>query len=151
MEEEPHAETCSRPSDGWTGAEAVDCYICRCCAARCVSSKDSERVRRPSGLTFTRSRTSLAYFVLPPGSPVLRSQLRFAPTYASCIDQPSMRLCFALSAVICFVVMSADCTNNTYDTAPSTSQPTHVRIDDAYATGIALAKERQLTACWCYQ
>jgi hypothetical protein len=113
-------------------------------------------VRRPSGLTITRSRTSLAYFVLPhgpapPGTPVLRSQLRFAPTYTSCIDQPFVRLCFALSAVICFVVLSADCTNNTYDTAPSPSQPTHVRIDDAYATGIALAMERQLTARWCYQ
>jgi hypothetical protein len=59
-------------------------------------------------------------------------ELRFAQTYASCIDQPCMRLFFALSAAMSFVVMGADCTN-TYANSPSPTQATYVRIDDAYA------------------
>jgi hypothetical protein len=45
----------------------------------------------------------------PPGATVLRSQLRFAETHASCIDQPCMHFFFALSTTISFVVIGADC------------------------------------------
>jgi hypothetical protein len=43
-----------------------------------------------------------------------------------------MRLFFALSAAIGFVVMGADCTN-AYANSPSPTQATYVQIDDAYA------------------
>jgi hypothetical protein len=43
-----------------------------------------------------------------------------------------MRLFFALSAAMGFVVMGADCTN-AYANSPSPTQATYVRIDDAYA------------------
>jgi hypothetical protein len=42
----------------------------------------------------------------PPGTTMLRSQLRFTQTYTSCIDQLWM---FALSAAMSFVVVGADC------------------------------------------
>jgi hypothetical protein len=38
-------------------------------------------------------------------------ELRFAQTYASCIDQSFTRLFFVLSAAATFVVMGADYTN----------------------------------------
>jgi hypothetical protein len=66
------------------------------------------------------------------GSKRATPELRFAQTYASCIDQPWMRLFFALSAAMGFVVMGADCTN-AYANSPSPTQATYVRIDDAYA------------------
>jgi hypothetical protein len=43
-----------------------------------------------------------------------------------------MRLFYALSAAMGFVVMGADCTN-AYANSPSPTQSTYVRIDDAYA------------------
>jgi hypothetical protein len=66
------------------------------------------------------------------GSKRAAPELRFAQTYASCIDQPCMRLFFALSAAMGFVVMGADCTNP-YTNSPSPTQATYVRIDEAYA------------------
>jgi hypothetical protein len=63
------------------------------------------------------------------GSKRAAPEPRFTQTYASCIDQPCMRLFFALSAAMDFVVKGADCTNS-----PSPNQPTFVRIDDAYAS-----------------
>jgi hypothetical protein len=42
-----------------------------------------------------------------------------------------MRSFFTLSAAMGFVVMGADCTN-AYANTPWPTQPTHVRIDDAY-------------------
>jgi hypothetical protein len=108
-------------------------------------------------LDLTKSKKSLAFLVLPrlvprccvpigiikpcgtrkarmygDGSKRDAPELRFAQTYASCIDQPCMRLFFALSAAMSFVVMGADCTN-TYANSPSPTQATYVRIDDAYA------------------
>jgi hypothetical protein len=44
----------------------------------------------------------------------------------------SKPLFFALSAATSFVVMGADCTNVNVN-APSPTQSTYVRIDDAYA------------------
>jgi hypothetical protein len=43
-----------------------------------------------------------------------------------------MRLLFALSAAMGFVVMGADSTN-AYTNSPSPTKPTYVRIDDTYA------------------
>jgi hypothetical protein len=65
------------------------------------------------------------------GSKRAAPELRFAQTYGSYIDQPSMRLFFALSAAMGFVVMGADCTN-AYANSLSPTQATYVRIDDAY-------------------
>jgi hypothetical protein len=59
-------------------------------------------------------------------------ELRFAQTYASPIDQPCIRLFFALSTAMGIVVMGADCAN-AYTNSPSPTQPTYVQIDDAYA------------------
>jgi hypothetical protein len=66
------------------------------------------------------------------GSKRAAPELRFAQTYASCIDQPCMRLFFVLSAVMGFVVVGADYTN-AYADSPSPTQATYARIDDAYA------------------
>jgi hypothetical protein len=62
------------------------------------------------------------------GSKRTTPELRFAPTHDSCIDPPWMRSFFALSAAKGFVAVDADCANT-----PSTTQPTYVSIDDAYA------------------
>jgi hypothetical protein len=86
------------------------------------------------------------------GSKRAATELRSAQAYASCIDQPCMRLFFALSAAMDFVVMGADWTNAyRYANSPSPAQATHVWIDDALLTGIALAMERKLTARRYYQ
>jgi hypothetical protein len=66
------------------------------------------------------------------GSKRAAPKLRFSQTYASFIDQPCIRLFFALSAAMDFVVMGAYCTN-AYANYSSPPQATYVRIDDAYA------------------
>ena len=55
-----------------------------------------------------------------------------AQTYASCVEQPCMRLFFALSAALGLVVLSTDA-DNAYANSPAPKTPTYVRIDDAYA------------------
>jgi hypothetical protein len=96
-----------------------------CCCSGC-NTKGATQLPYLGSLAFlemenssilTRSRTSL---------------VRFAHTYASCINQLCIRLFFALSAVMSFVMMVADCTY-AYANAPSPGQPSYVRIDDAYA------------------
>jgi hypothetical protein len=94
----------------------------------------------PPGATVLRSHWN--YIIKPCGTRRARvccdgskraaPELRFTQTYASCIDQPCMRLFFALSAAMGFVVMGADCTN-AYANSLSPTQATYVRIDDAYA------------------
>jgi hypothetical protein len=81
------------------------------------------------------------------GSKRAAPQLRFAQTYVSCIDQPCMRLFFALSTAMGFVVMRADCTN-AYTNSPSPTQATYVRMDDANAD---LDTENELTALRYYR
>jgi hypothetical protein len=96
----------------------------------------------PPGATLLRSHWN--YIIKPCGTRKARMccdgskraapEFRFAQMYASCIDQPCMRLFFALSAAMGFVVKGADCTNtNAYANSPSPTQPTFVWIDDAYA------------------
>ena len=84
----------------------------------------------PIGIT-SLSRVALvklACAVMDPSAPIQS----FAQTYASCTDQPCMRLFFALSTAISFVVLGADC-SNAYASSPSPTQPTYVRINDAFA------------------
>ena len=55
-----------------------------------------------------------------------------AQTYASCVEQPCMRLFFALSSALGLTVLKTDA-NNAYANSPAPQVPTFVRIDDAYA------------------
>jgi len=52
-------------------------------------------------------------------------------TYASCIGQSSMKLCFAIAAVKNKIVLIAD-TTNTYQQSPPPNKPCFLEIDDAY-------------------
>jgi transposase InsO family protein len=54
-----------------------------------------------------------------------------AKTYASCVEQPCMRLYFALCAVSGMSIYGADATN-AFANSPPPSVPTFVMIDDAY-------------------
>jgi Reverse transcriptase (RNA-dependent DNA polymerase) len=54
-----------------------------------------------------------------------------AKTYASCIEQPCMRLFFGLCAAKGLVIYGADATN-AFANSPPPSVPTFVHIDDAY-------------------
>jgi hypothetical protein len=81
------------------------------------------------------------------GSKRAALELRVAQTYASCIDQPCMRLFFALSAAMGFVVMGADCTVRTPMPLPKRHTP---GLTTPTPTGIALAIEKKLTARWYY-
>ena len=66
------------------------------------------------------------------GSPRAAPQLTLANTYSSCIEQPCMRMFFALCAQEGFVCLKVDATN-AYANSPPPEQPTFVRIDDQYA------------------
>jgi Reverse transcriptase (RNA-dependent DNA polymerase) len=61
-------------------------------------------------------------------APVLHGE---AKTYASCIDQPCMRMFFALCATMDMIVYGADAAN-AFANSPPPSRPTFVNIDDAY-------------------
>ena len=58
---------------------------------------------------------------------------QFAQTYASCIEQPCMRMFFALSAAKGFVVTIAD-THNAFQQSPPPTQQCYLEIDDAYGS-----------------
>ena len=55
----------------------------------------------------------------------------FAQTYASCVEQPCMRLFFALSAALGLVVTVAD-TTNAFQQSPPPSEKCYLAIDDAF-------------------
>jgi hypothetical protein len=55
-----------------------------------------------------------------------------AKTYASCIEQPCMRLFFALASLYGLSIYGADATN-AFANSPPPAVPTFVAIDDAYA------------------
>jgi hypothetical protein len=55
----------------------------------------------------------------------------FAQTYASCIEQPCMRLFFALAAALGLLVTIAD-TTNAYQQSPPPTEKCYLEIDDAY-------------------
>jgi len=61
-------------------------------------------------------------------APWLREAVK---TYASCIDQLSMKLFFALAAVHNKIVIIAD-TTNTYQQSPPPTKPCFLEINEAY-------------------
>ena len=83
------------------------------------------------------------------GSPRAAPQLKLANTYSSCVEQPCMRLFFALCAHEGFISLKVDATN-AYANSPPPDQPTFVYIDDQYADwykarhGIALSRDHVL-------
>jgi hypothetical protein len=66
------------------------------------------------------------------GSPRAAPQLKLANTYSSCIEQPCMRMFFALCAYEGYIALKVDATN-AYANSPPPEQPTFVYIDDQYA------------------
>ena len=66
------------------------------------------------------------------GSPRAAPQLKLANTYSSCVEQPCMRLFFALCTHEGFISLKVDATN-AYANSPPPDQPTFVIIDDQYA------------------
>ena len=66
------------------------------------------------------------------GSPRSAPLLKLANTYSSCIEQPIMRMFFALCAHEGFIALKVDATN-AYANSPPPDQPAFVFIDDQYA------------------
>ena len=66
------------------------------------------------------------------GSPRAAPQLRLAQTYASCVEQPCMRLFFALCTHANYTCLKVDATN-AYANSPPPAQPTFVYVDDQFA------------------
>ena len=58
---------------------------------------------------------------------------QFAQTYASCVEQPCMRLFFAVSAAKSLIVTFAD-TTNAFQQSPPPSEQCYLAIDDAYCS-----------------
>ena len=58
---------------------------------------------------------------------------QFAQTYASCIEQPCMKLFFAIAAAKGLVISVAD-TTNAYQQSPPPSKQCFLLIDDAYCS-----------------
>jgi hypothetical protein len=56
-----------------------------------------------------------------------------AQTYASCIEQPCMKLFFALCAILGFLVTYGD-VDNAYQNSPSPTEPCYLEADDAYCS-----------------
>ncbi|KAI2514205.1 retrotransposon [Fragilaria crotonensis] len=83
------------------------------------------------------------------GSPRAAPQLKLANTYSSCIEQPCMRMFFALCTHEGFISLKVDATN-AYANSPPPDQPTFVIIDDQYADwhlvrhGIAVSRDMVL-------
>ena len=71
------------------------------------------------------------------GSPRAAPQLKLANTYSSCIEQPCMRMYFALCAHEGYISLKVDATN-AYANSPPPEQPTFVYIDDQYADWYAV-------------
>ncbi len=62
------------------------------------------------------------------GSPRAAPALKLANTYSSCIEQPCMRMFFALSAHEGYFCIKVDATN-AYANSPPPKQPTYVHVD----------------------
>jgi hypothetical protein len=56
-----------------------------------------------------------------------------APTYASCIEQPALKLFFALCALYCMIVSFGD-SDNAYQQSPPPSKQCYMAVDEAYAS-----------------
>ena len=83
------------------------------------------------------------------GSPRSAPKLKLANTYSSCIEQPCMRMFFALCAHEGYISLKVDATN-AYANSPPPEQPTFVYIDDQYADwylarfGVSLSRDMVL-------
>ena len=66
------------------------------------------------------------------GSPRAAPALKLANTYSSCIEQPCMRMFFALCAHEGYFCIKVD-TTNAYANSPPPDQPTYVFVDQPYA------------------
>jgi hypothetical protein len=53
------------------------------------------------------------------------------PTYASCVEQPAMKLFYTLCAIYCFIVLTGD-TDNAFQQSPPPKKPCWMAINDAY-------------------
>jgi hypothetical protein len=109
--------------------------------SHCQDQVFGEPCKRPPGAIVLRSHW--ANIVKPGGkrkarlcadgsrraAPTLRT---LANTYSSCIEQPCMRLFFALASARGYYIRSADCTN-AYMQAPAPSSQTYLTIDEAYS------------------
>jgi hypothetical protein len=71
------------------------------------------------------------------GSPRAAPELNLANTYSSCIEQPIMRLFFAICAKEGYFVIKVDATN-AYANSPPPDQATFVYIDEQYADWYAV-------------
>jgi hypothetical protein len=56
-----------------------------------------------------------------------------AQTYASCIEQPCMKLFFALCVLLGMIVTYGD-VDNAYQNSPSPTEPCHLEADEAYCS-----------------
>ena len=82
------------------------------------------------------------------GSPRAAPQLKLANTYSSCIEQPCMRLHFAVCAQEGYTCLKVDATN-AYANSPPPDQPTYVFIDDQYADWYFARMESPSPEIWC--
>ena len=71
------------------------------------------------------------------GSPRAAPELKLANTYLSCIEQPIMRLFFAICAKEGYFVIKVDATN-AFANSPPPDQPTFVYIDKQYTDWYAV-------------
>jgi hypothetical protein len=56
-----------------------------------------------------------------------------APTYASCIEHPCMKLFYALCAYLLFVITCGD-VDNAYQNSPSPTEPCYLKADEAFCS-----------------
>ncbi|KAI2500319.1 hypothetical protein MHU86_14199 [Fragilaria crotonensis] len=94
------------------------------CSQRCYCA--------PATLELRHQRRVLGKQETAAMDPRAAPQLKLANTYSSCIEQPCMRLFFALCAHEGYVSLKVDATN-AYANSPPPNQPTFVVIDDQYA------------------
>jgi hypothetical protein len=77
------------------------------------------------------------------GSPRAAPALKLANTYSSCIEQPCMRLFFALCANEGSFCIKVDATN-AYANSPPPDQPTYVHVDHQYADWFLLRYDEEV-------
>jgi hypothetical protein len=56
-----------------------------------------------------------------------------ANTYASCVEQPAMKLFFSLCALLCMIVTYGD-TDNAYQQSPPPTKQCYMAVDEAYVS-----------------
>lgn len=77
------------------------------------------------------------------GSPRAAPDLKLANTYSSCIEQPCMRMFFALCAHEGYFCVKVDATN-AYANSPPPDQPTYVHVDHQYADWFLIRNDEEV-------